>query len=775
MTSKDSHLAETQDGPVRVYVSPKTGSKGNLIAGTSAILAIVGASVLLAGGVWLSLILIINPDSSIWLNRFLPKWTRMQVPAREGIQTLDQIKIELSQKKLIAGQPLFLSSEPTQSDMLLPVLESRPNCQTQCEQIVELRAYQPAGVNKSYQLVSQVNLTEPDDAVVITPPDDDDSENSGSPKSRPLTQVTRFDTKAPGIWLNITGEVRKGETPTVYGQIVHYNPSTTHLDVMLSWINTAGQPPYWQQVTGSGTPELVINQTVDLEPRFHLYQIVPRRFAPNPIDLEEISLRQPAFDSARYVKAVMMARNGLWGTAWKWLRALNKDGLPSNAQAQIDLIELHAQVTESQSKKDWASPSQQVLANIMNGSWSEALGVFQSSGDENRYEIANLLKSDSGRLWNRVEAALKADSSQTDVKAWGALIKSAKKGRSEAIAWVQNQGSTSGEAMKRIAKVVAQLDYAIAEVETANNHLSQIIGAAKPLAQLNQADWQQPEEKPDQATSPLQLEPQQVWYQVQVASFNDGKQWLNSPFSKIDEPILDSPKHLWKLLGLNTDPQILITVWKPDGQRQSAMATVKAMQIKGGGLKLLAAGEVINDVTPKAGAGEPLARLAYTQTAFNVLEPNPITLTDLTQTQPQWVSAILPALWQELQSGGQVKQGRVPSVSVMLQQIGQLLVQPIDLTGNNQPEAVITLPVDASATLKNSLNKPTGSNSKSAKPQTVIFSESGAILYSEFTKDATQTMVGLADMGDGGPAALLINGSSNYSINRWSAKRKRFE
>jgi hypothetical protein len=57
----------------------------------------------------------------------------------------------------------------------------------------------------------------------------------------------------------------------------------------------------------------------------------------------------------------------------------------------------------------------------------------------------------------------------------------------------------------------------------------------------------------------------------------------------------------------------------------------------------------------------------------------------------------------------------------------------------------------------------------------MIFSDTGALLYSEFSKDASTTLTAIADLGDGGPAALVINDPNTYSLKRWSPQRKRFD
>ncbi|MBW4575540.1 MAG: hypothetical protein KME08_09690 [Aphanothece sp. CMT-3BRIN-NPC111] len=757
-----SELPVTNPGKVRVYVSEKPGVGGGWVATLGAIATLLAATGLIAGGVWLGIQLILNPNSVAFVNRLLPVANRIPVTGEPPPQTLAQIKAEISQEELIPGEPLFLNSQTANADMLLPVKALRPACQTNCEQIVELRLYQPAEVEKSYQLASRVAIVGPEESFVLVPLNDEDSDNSGFSDELPITKLSRLDNKATGIWLNLSGEQAFGEASVVYGQLVHYNPSSHHLSVMLPWTSPTGQAPYWQEVTGGGMPELTIDQTVGLEPLFRVYQIKPRDFLPDPIDLEEISLEKYALNSKAYRNALLLAQNGLWSTAWELLQSLDKKKLPTSAQAQINLIRLHAQFTQSHSKKTWASPSQEVLADLINGRWDEALAVFQESVAQSRYEIVTLLKADSGRLWQRIEAALKVNPDQIEVKAWGALIIGAKQGRKNAIAWLEEQPENNPETKAQIESLLDQLDAAIADANSTNNHFSQIIGKALPLTQANSADWLQPEDNPGR-TSPLELEGQQVWYQVQVAAFNDGKRWRYAPFSDIKRRVVEPGKQLWRLLGLNTDPQIQITVWKPDGQQQNTMATVKAVQITGGSLQLLAAGEVIQDAASAADSGDRLRPLAYTQTALRLLEPNTITLADLSQSQPQSVAAILPTLWRELQNAGQVTSRRVPSVPIILQKIGQLSVETIDLTDNNQPETVVTL------------EKPLIGTSKSFKPRTVIFSDTGNLLYSELTKDAKQSLAAIADLGDGGRATLVVNSPSNYSLKRWSAQRQRFE
>ncbi|HEY9694667.1 MAG TPA: hypothetical protein V6D15_20895 [Oculatellaceae cyanobacterium] len=765
-TSDTSNVGTQDNQPddtkpkVRVYVSPQSNRGIVRISPRSAMTALVVTSALILGGVSLSIWLIINQDANLKLNSYLNKLIGLESQQKSTL-TLAQIEAEINKSKFIPGQPVFLNSNnDEQGDVLIPVLASNSNCDN-CQQIVELRVYHPVEKEK-YQLVSQVAVTGLDESFVTSPVTHPESEPENSGRVLPLTTVVRFDTKAPGIWLNLTGELPKKEQNVSYGRIVHYNPSTNHLSAMLSWTNPAGQLPYWQEAidNDSDAPELVINQTVDLEPRFAVYQVVPRNFLPDPIDLEEVSIQQPALDHPNYLKAIILAKNGLWSNAWKQLQSVIKDGVPPVAQEQVDLIKLHAKAAESEAKKAWASPSQQVLAQLINGSWKEALEVFQNSTSEQRYEIADLLKNDSGRFWKRVEANLRVDSNE-DARTWGALILAAKQGQSKANSWLQETSSGSS----RIQEVLEQLVIAIAETETPNNPLSQILGSANVLTKINPSEWLQLEAPVGEKPPSLTLEEQQVWYQVQIDTFNDGTTWQQAPFSNLKVPLVKSAKQLWKVLGLNTDGHILISLSQPGSDKPTAMATVKAVQLQDRGIKLLAAGEALAEVTPK---NSPRL-LAHTQTALRWLEPNLATLADLSQIQPQLISAMLPKLWQELQNVA-----IVPSQSSitpeMLQKIGLFVVQQIDVNGNNQPDFVMTINQEILADLKIPLK-----NKQQFKPHTVMFSDTGSVIYSEFSTEKQQSLMGIAGLGATESTALVVDQLSNYTLKRWSSKKQKFE
>ena len=87
----------------------------------------------------------------------------------------------------------------------------------------------------------------------------------------------------------------------------------------------------------------------------------------------------------------------------------------------MDLIRLYAKFTSNQAGQTWATPSQQVLAYLIDGRWEEARQVFQASSEDSQ-EVVAMLRAEEERLSNRVEAALQVNPNQPEVQAWKAQI-----------------------------------------------------------------------------------------------------------------------------------------------------------------------------------------------------------------------------------------------------------------------------------------------------------------------------------------------------------------
>jgi hypothetical protein len=441
---------------VHLIVPPSKG--GKWIASAYAIAALILASGLVAGSAWLAVSSILSPKPLAFPNPFLPSQNQASTGVA-GSQTLGEIEAEIKQKEQIPGTPIPLEPKKTAVPLLFPVLASISPCQQQCQQIVELRVYRPTDEENYYELVDRVAIEGLEEVFVVDTLKAGISDYKASARPLPLTQIAQFDTKAPGVWFNLSGSREFANTSVLYGQVVRYDPNSSYLSVKLSWTSPAGQAAYWQEVTSDTNPDLIVNQTVGIEPRFRIYQLKSRQFAADPVELKEILLQPPALKDSAYQKALILADKGLWTTGWEMLSALKLKSLPVSAQAQMGLMKLHAEFARSQLNQTWASPSQEVLVNLMNGRWQEALKVFESS-EFDRREIAMSLKNDADRLWQRVEVALQVKSDR-DAIAWGAILIAVREGKQEALDWLQSQPQTTTESTARIKILLDQLQQAI--------------------------------------------------------------------------------------------------------------------------------------------------------------------------------------------------------------------------------------------------------------------------------------------------------------------------
>lgn len=522
-------------------------------------------------------------------------------------------------------------------------------------------------------------------------------------------------------------------------------------------------------MTQGGFPELLIDQTVGLEPKYLIAQLKPRDFLPDPIQLEPISLSEFALDDRDYKNALLLAKGGLWSPALKLMQSVKaKVGdWPTLAQTQLELIQLHAKITQGQAQASWSSSSQKILADLFDGQWSVALQAFTKALDEGNSELANFLKNDPGRVMKRVEVALRVDSSQMEIKAWGAIMLAAQQGQSVAIAWLQKQPKNTPQTNDRIQDLLDQLEFAFVDLQTANRSMSKIVGSGSIIGGINPDDWLRPKK-----SELLKLEGRQVWYLIEVSNFADGKRWLKAPFTELSIPKISPGRILWKLLGLDKDAELQLTNWTVDGQPQTTSATVKAIRLLNGSLELLASGEAI--AQPPHLSLTQSRLFGMTTSALKWLEPDTATIIGLSQQQPELIKVILPILWQELQASGQLPPGPTPLWEDIFQRIGYLAVLPIGLTGEKSADLAITLRTEDLITLRNPFNRSSGNDALSGR-RTVIFSATGKLLYSEFTTDSGRSLTGFADLEDGKLPALVIAGSDNYRLLRWSSAHSQFE
>jgi hypothetical protein len=429
---------------------------GKWLSNVGAIAILLGAIILTAGGLGLAILFILNPNAPAIVNRFLPPG--MQIPFNPvGLYTLDQIKQEISQQGYTSGEMLIVESG-TESPIVIPLLKNGTGCESACQEISEFRLYQLNSLPGYYELKQKLKVTGPDEAFVLAPLQQVSAQYKDSYRSLSLTKITRLDSQIPGIWLNLTGDRTFGSNSLTYGEVFYYNPNADRLQKMVEWTSPAAQSIYWQQVIPDPTPELVVNQTIGIEPIFRVYQAkIPNSKTSFPT-LSQISLTTPAISQPNYQQALKLAKVGLWINASE---RLDRQKLVAKTVAQASLIKLHADFARSQLEQNWASPKQQLLVYLVSGRWEQGLSLFESSLWE-RAEILRTLRNDSGRLSRRVETYLQVDPTNKYAKAWGAIIIAAQDGKTEAIAWLDSQPQTSPEDRKKISDIVEIVNKAIA-------------------------------------------------------------------------------------------------------------------------------------------------------------------------------------------------------------------------------------------------------------------------------------------------------------------------
>jgi hypothetical protein len=786
VTSKPSktHPATPVPKPVVKKIAKKP-KKNQKTWGTSMLaLAILSSSIgLLALFAWISILLIFNPEKVGWLNIFLPEWARVSLGGKERPKTFKQIKDILSQQGKIAGDILPLSGDTTKS-FLLPIFQERANCQSDCKYLVELRVYDPpedlefqSKPETHYSLTTQIPVEGPEESFVVAPLLNATTETPGSNIAMPLNTIQRFEgeTPSPGIWFYLQGKRSSATGVVTYGHILHYNTERSHLQLMLPWTSTTEQLPQWQQITGSATKELIVNQTVGLEPQLRVYQIQPAKFVPNPIQLAEISLQPPALKNSAYEDAILFARTGLWTPALERLESIKKQRqvkITSAAQAQIDVIRLHSQLTKTQAEKIWASPSQEVLADLIDGRWQKALQVFEAS-PQNSQEIRTLLKSDGGRLWSRAEATLQIQPNQKEAQAWSALILAASQSPERANSWLKTQTKIPKDSLTYIQGLLDQLQGKVAKPEIYSSHSSHIVGAAKSITQFNPTDWLQSD-----STIQLLQKTDNQWYEIEVTAFYNGKVWLSFPFTNLKPPQTSPGKFFWDILGIKSEPTIQIVVWQSNGEQQTTLGTIKGVKFQNGALRLLAHSEAVSAQTSSTPNNQPSNQprpLALSNSALEWAQPSPMNIEELFQQNPQVVKTMLPTLWRSLQQSGQLQAGNIPNLQELLQKLGHWPVQVIDLTGNGKPEKIITISTEAISSLIKNKGSASEQTKKFPRPRTLILSDTGSVIYTDFKSEQGQSMTAIAKLYQDQPLTLLVETASGYSIRRWSNKNQRFE
>jgi hypothetical protein len=486
VNTKHALRREIRNGKV-VYIPQPIDSKSTTIPSTTIplspyvrlslrLLSFVLGSSAIAAAFWSSVEYLVNPDVAFWADSYLFDRPSVSNAQAEKPKSTAEIANRLRQEGLQVGPELTLKTQfgfhrgmNTPESLLMPVLSTHSNCSSPpCQSITELRQYQALQLplllrmlqaQPLFRLVQRISIKGPAESDLVSL-DQNPLLATGSDQSLPITQMERYDlAPKPGVWLRLTGLRSQGNGTSTYGQIFYYSLARDRLNLMLNWISPPGDFPQWQEVTGDTQPELVINQTVGSEPQYQVFQLKTNNGEAS--QLTPITLEYGVLSDPNYRSGLRLARSGLWSDARKYLQQAreNSPDWRSAAQAQFDVVRLHAKMTQAQAEQPSSSTAQRVLGYLVNGSWKPALQVFQADKAAS-LEAKEMLAADSGRLRNRVKTTLDIEPENIEAIAWGALLKQANSSTVQAIAWTQQQSRGSGSALTLVKQVLLQMDRA---------------------------------------------------------------------------------------------------------------------------------------------------------------------------------------------------------------------------------------------------------------------------------------------------------------------------
>lgn len=709
----------------------------------------------IALGAWFSVLLIIDPNSLLWLNRYLPRSLQIPKVSIYPPQTLTQIETEASQQQLAVGEVIELEGV-----ILIPWGRKITNCSENCLEIRELRLYLPEINNNitQYRLLS---------AIAIPP-----LTEKFIGKTSKNQDFTKFTTESPvvfnqlniwqqapsfGKWLNLTGKLALDKQTIAYGYILHYNPQESQLRFLLPWTSATGLTPTWKQITEDTNPELVVNQSLDLEPHFQIYEV--KNDNTKAVNLQEINFQKPALNEPKYIQALDIAQKGLWSVANKLLiniKQENRQQWSEDAEKQLNLVAFYAQITQDQCQQAWSNPIKTIHACLLDVDLDTALEQLELILiDSNIDAITEWLSQKNPSLWTIITTLLQINPKDDLAKSWGTLMLSFQDSRGSAIAWLTQLPQTTPETVTKVETLLSELDRVVFDQSLNNLYLSKIIGTATRIKSetLKLDQWLQP--------IPLALNPKnsnEVWYQIEVRAFGDGEKWLKAPFKDLKLTTFASTQQLWQKLGLDLDNGIYLMTPEPLNPNSTIMATIKALRIENGNLWLLA-----TTATPQ-NSNSPTF-LAYTQSAIAPIEPTAITINDLAMLYPEWSTNLLPKLWRILAENKAVNQDSVPTVAEITQKLGNWSIQITDITGNQQPEAILTLIKDSQGKMVqidgNTSKIPINPNLKLYR---LIFSDQAQIIYNELGQNEGQSLLAIADLQDGNLPVLIIKSANNSYI-----------
>ncbi len=726
-------------------------------------LGLSGGAVALALSFRWGLLLMLDPEA-------LPQWQRwLKSDAALPTTTLAEFRQALAERGQTLGEPVVLTNSTTNQGgtlLLVPTLNNADG------HLVALTLFQRLPMRLAWGDGEGDRLTQL--ATVALPPFNRDLTLGSLASTSPhrnlapaefrTTQLTRL--PPPPVdsdltWFTVEGHWSASGLELRYGQLLAIDAAQPGLHLLAAWSSPANRLPQWADLDGVGHTDLVVDQRLGLEPSLQGFQVLEAGGLGAPVRLQPVSWVQVPLAAGNqamdYQTALRLARSGLWQQADDRLTALKTDLVDRwnpAAEAQRQLIIRYAAIARQQAEQDWALPTQQILALLIDGQWAQALTELEA----NPTLITALLRRlevDQGQLWNRITATTSLPEPEPAVYVWGGLMLTAQQNPQAAQEWLARQPVAAKE-RQRLATILAA-PTAVAEgpspeaisatTTTASKPtatsprpvrlapVEAVIGTVEPLAELEPGRWYVP---PGQATDASLGQ----WYRVEVASVKQAQGWVS--YLQTSTPAANAAA-VWSALAAQGQPGLTLLRWTAPREAVATSLSVRGVAVTQGRLTLLATG-------PAVGASvQPL--LAFSKDALVWLDTAQQQAIDPVNAAASLTQLVLP--------------NQAPPSQALVDSLGTLQHHTLDLTGNGQPERVFTLDSAALSQLQ-----ALGAEINGFSPKTIILGQSDRILYTDLIK--SQALVALTNPSQGLPQSLLVYRHGGYMLLPWSEANQQF-
>ncbi|MGB3135952.1 MAG: hypothetical protein WBB18_04010, partial [Nodosilinea sp.] len=456
-SSRQPQSSTPPPGPVQVWVGARPRRLGRWLGMLLALGCLSGGLALLGLSFRLGLRLMLDPEA---LPQLLAQ-LRSQQQALPPLISLEDLQQQAAAAQQKLGEPIRLG-EPTgeNSVLLVPVLEAKSG------HIVSLTLLQAQGRDGELRAIASLTVPPLAKDSVLAPWLNRSQAPAAAPPAFTFSRVVVLPASpgtTDGVWLTLEGTWTQQSLTLRYGHLVHYDPQSQRLALLKPWSSPTSRLPQWADLDGEGSSDLIIDETIGLEPALRGWQVMGEA---TPRLLPVSWIRIPIDAGAKtksYQQALRLARSGLWALAERSLTDLKgtlaQDWSPA-AEAQLRLAKRHAAVTRQQADQDWSTPIQQVLALLIDGRWEAALTALEENSSL-LPTLLNRLGTDRGRMWNRISAAAAQPASEPAVYVWGGLTLKAQQNQPASLDgatqdWLSRQ-SIPAATRQRLSQLLAAL------------------------------------------------------------------------------------------------------------------------------------------------------------------------------------------------------------------------------------------------------------------------------------------------------------------------------